>query len=148
MAKYTNILLAVDFHSDNRDIVERAVEMAKDSKAKLLLVHVNEPLAIAYTADGMATWGDELVSLETNIRNESKKKLTELANRLKVSSENSFLREGKPATEIHAIAKEKAVDLIVLGTHGQHGLQLILGSTANSVLHGAPCDVLAVRVKE
>ncbi len=37
-------------------------------------------------------------------------------------------------------------DLIVLGTHGRHGLGLILGSTANGVLHGASCDVLAVRI--
>jgi universal stress protein A len=36
--------------------------------------------------------------------------------------------------------------LIVIGTHGQKGLQLLLGSTANAVLHGAGCDVLAVRI--
>lgn len=148
MAKYKKILLAVDFHSDNREIVDRAVELAKDNKAEMLLIHVNEPLAVAYTADGMASWGDQLVSLEASIRKESQSKITELANRLKVSSDNSFIREGKPATEIHDVAKEKGVDLIILGTHGQHGFQLILGSTANSVLHGAPCDVLAVRIKE
>jgi universal stress protein A len=38
------------------------------------------------------------------------------------------------------------MELIVLGTHGQKGVQLLLGATANSVLHGADCDVLAVRV--
>ena len=38
------------------------------------------------------------------------------------------------------------MDLIVLGTHGQKGVQLLLGATANSVLHGSCCDVLAVRV--
>ena len=37
-------------------------------------------------------------------------------------------------------------DLIVVGSHGRHGLALLLGSTANGVLHGATCDVLAVRV--
>jgi universal stress protein A len=35
---------------------------------------------------------------------------------------------------------------VVLGTHGQKGVQILLGSTANSVLHGANCDVLVVRV--
>ncbi len=39
-------------------------------------------------------------------------------------------------------------DLIIIGTHGQHGIALLLGSTANAVLHGVSCDVLAVRVKE
>jgi universal stress protein A len=38
------------------------------------------------------------------------------------------------------------MDLVVVGSHGRHGLSLLLGSTANGVLHGAGCDVLAVRV--
>ena len=44
------------------------------------------------------------------------------------------------------IAREKSIELVVIGTHGQKGLQLLLGSTANAVLHGAGCDVLSVRV--
>ncbi|MGB1202845.1 MAG: universal stress protein [Alloalcanivorax venustensis] len=39
-------------------------------------------------------------------------------------------------------------DLIVLGSHGKHGIRLLLGSTANAVLHRATCDVLAVRIPE
>ena len=45
-------------------------------------------------------------------------------------------------------ATEQACDLIVVGSHGRHGLALLLGSTANDVLHGAPCDVLAVHLKK
>ena len=44
------------------------------------------------------------------------------------------------------IAQSKKVDLIVVGSHGRHGLGLLLGATANGVLHGANCDVLTVRV--
>ncbi|MBD3646240.1 MAG: universal stress protein, partial [Pseudomonadales bacterium] len=54
----------------------------------------------------------------------------------------------KASNEIRAVAEKQDIDRIVLGTHGQHGLQLLLGSTANSVLHGVSCDVLAVRVKD
>ena len=46
------------------------------------------------------------------------------------------------------IAEEHAVDLIVIGSHGRHGLQRILGSTASGVLHTATCDVLAVRIRQ
>ncbi len=46
------------------------------------------------------------------------------------------------------MAKEHDCDLIVVGSHGRHGLALLLGSTANDVLHGAPCDVLAVSLKK
>ncbi len=53
---------------------------------------------------------------------------------------------GRPGSEIRRQAEENDADLIVIGSHGRHGIQLLLGSTANSVLHGAACDVLAVRI--
>ncbi|WP_313899138.1 universal stress protein [Leclercia adecarboxylata] len=49
---------------------------------------------------------------------------------------------------MHRLAKKQGCDLIVVGSHGRHGLALLLGSTANDILHGAPCDVLAVRLKK
>jgi len=55
---------------------------------------------------------------------------------------------GSPKTEIIRVAQENGVDLIVVGSHGRHGLALLLGSTANGVLHYAPCDVLAVRLQD
>ena len=70
----------------------------------------------------------------------------EFATQLGISEENQHLTFGRPETEIDAIAAEIGADLIVVGSHGRHGIALILGSTANGVLHGAPCDVLAVRV--
>ncbi|MCV6604433.1 MAG: universal stress protein, partial [Porticoccaceae bacterium] len=54
----------------------------------------------------------------------------------------------QPAHELHRYAEENQVDLIVVGSHGRHGLALLLGSTANGVIHGAGCDVLAVRIRE
>ena len=49
-------------------------------------------------------------------------------------------------TEVHRVAIERNSDLIIVGSHGRHGLALFLGSTSNGILHGATCDVLAVRV--
>lgn len=147
MASYKNILLAVDFHSDNRAVIDKAADVAEMNSATLHLIHVVEPLAYAYT-DGMTTWGEEMVSLEAAIREDGRKKLGELSEELKVAGENSYFRTGKSSEEIHTVAAESDIDLIILGTHGQHGLQLLLGSTANSVLHGSTCDVLAVRIRE
>ena len=53
---------------------------------------------------------------------------------------------GSPADEIHHMAEKLNADLIVIGTHGQSGLRLLLGSTANAVLHGVKRDVLAVKI--
>jgi len=44
------------------------------------------------------------------------------------------------------LAKEQGCDLIVVGSHGRHGLALLLGSTANDVLHARRRDVLAVKL--
>jgi nucleotide-binding universal stress UspA family protein len=59
-------------------------------------------------------------------------------------------RPGRGSTrrEILRLAKELDTNLIVIGSHGREGIQRLLGSTANAVLHGAPCDVLAVRIKD
>jgi universal stress protein A len=53
---------------------------------------------------------------------------------------------GLVKAEIFSLVDEVAADLIVVGTHGRHGVGLLLGSTATSVIHGTPCDVLSVRV--
>lgn len=72
--------------------------------------------------------------------------LSELANRLGAPEAGLYVETGSTRAEILRLAKEKAVDLIVVGSHGRRGLALLLGSTANAILHGANCDVLAVRV--
>ena len=145
MSMYKKVLIALDFHGDNAEIIEKGTMIAKANKAEIFLVHVNEPLAIAYAADGMS-WSDQVVQLETSIRQQAKKKMAETRDKLGVPVDNCITCEGKPSVEIHAVAKDKSIDLIVMGTHGQSGLKLLLGSTANSVLHGAICDTLAVRV--
>ncbi len=145
MAMYKKILIAVDFHGDNEEIIDKGQELARSNGADLYLLHVNESLMIAYASDGMS-WSDQVVSLEAEIRKETEKKIAELGKRLELKNENCLIREGKPSSEIHQVCKDEGIDLVVMGTHGQSGFQLLLGSTANSVLHGSPCDVLAVRV--
>lgn len=147
MSRYKKVLLALDFHGDNAGIIEKGAEIAAAHGAELYLMHVNEPLAITYASDGM-TWGDQVVSLEASLRKEAQSRMAAAADQLKVDAKHCIIREGRPATEIHRAVDEFGIDLIVIGTHGQSGLQLLLGSTASSVLHGVKCDVLAVRIGE
>ncbi len=144
---YKKIVLAVDFNEDSSDVVATARKMASLYEAELLLIHVNEPVNMAYAAEGVS-WGDQVYSLEASIRKESLQKMSQLAQELNVPDSHCHVVEGRPAAQIHELCDTQNVDLVIIGTHGQSGLQLLLGSTANSVLHGSKCDVLAVRLKK
>ena len=148
MAKYKKVLLAVDLTASSEHIIEKAMQVVTDNGAELLLAHVNEPVVTAYQASGMAGWSTQVVSLDEQVREIAEQKMDALATRLGVPAENCFLPFGKAATEIKRLAEEEDVDLIIMGTHGRHGLGLMLGSTANGVLHGVNCDVLAVRASD
>lgn len=57
-----------------------------------------------------------------------------------------LVTHGQTAAEIHHLADERGADLVIVGTHGKHGAELVTGSSANAVLHGANCDELAVKI--
>jgi universal stress protein A len=78
----------------------------------------------------------------------AKKSLIKMGEKLAVTEDRQWLEMGSPKLEIIRVANENDVDLIVVGSHGRHGLALLLGSTANGVLHHATCDVLAVRLQD
>ncbi len=145
--RYKKILLAVDFNEDSTEVVVVARETASLHEAELLLIHVNEPVNMAYAAEGVS-WGDQIYSLEASIRKESLQKMSQLAREINVPESHCHVVEGRPAAQIHELCNTQNIDLVIIGTHGQSGLQLLLGSTANSVLHGSKCDVLAVRLTQ
>lgn len=72
--------------------------------------------------------------------------LKDVAEKYEIPQTNINVEIGSPSDEIHHLAEKISADLIVVGTHGQSGLKLLLGSTANAVLHGVKTDVLAVKV--
>jgi Universal stress protein UspA and related nucleotide-binding proteins len=116
----------------------------KKNKKKISLLHVQEPLSFAYGGDIPM----DLSDIQKNMENQAKKSLDEIKQRLDGFDVSAHVIIGQPSHEMHRFAQENSVDLIVVGSHGRHGLALIFGSTANGVLHGACCDVLAVRIKE
>jgi universal stress protein A len=88
------------------------------------------------------------VELNQILISNAEKNLGFFISELKIDPQQKFLEQGDPRDEIIRVAEENQADLIVLGSHGRHGLALLLGSTANAVLHHAKCDVLAVRLIE
>ena len=143
MAGYTNILIAVDFSKATDAICEKAADLARRHQASLALVHVVEPIIVDPVYDVVPAVPAELELEQTK---QARKELHRLGDRYGIPPERCWVASGITKTEILRSAEQNGVDLIVVGSHGRHGVDLLLGSTANAVLHGAKCDVLAVRV--
>ncbi len=71
--------------------------------------------------------------------------LNKIGKSLNLSNECLHLKTGYPKTEIIITAEKLKADLIIVGSHGRHGLATLLGSTTNSILHNATCDVLTIK---
>jgi universal stress protein A len=146
MPSYRHILLASDFSDHGAKVAKQAHDLEEKYQAKLTLLHVVEyiPLAdIPYAP---------MVPVDMDITSEmleaAEQHLLKLAKTLNLSEESIRVEVGSPKVEIIRVAEETAADLIVLGSHGRHGIGLLLGSTASSVIHHAKCDVLAVRLRD
>lgn len=142
MGQYSGILLAVDFHPETREVAAKAKALADSQGASLRLVHVMEPVSIAYGGEFPLDLGE----LHREMEKQAREQLDTLATELGVPEQRRHLEIGITEREILRLAKDTGIDLIVVGSHGRHGLALLLGSTANSILHHAECDVLAVRL--
>jgi universal stress protein A len=146
MESYKNILLAVDFFEHCEAVANRAKDLAIKYQAQLSIIHVVDSLPI--TDAGYGTDIPFNMDLTTELMAGARERLAKLAKKLAVTEDRLWLEMGSPKTEIVRVAEENKVDLIVIGSHGRHGLALLLGSTANGVLHHATCDVLAVRLQD
>ena len=140
MSEYTRILVAVDLSDDSSRVVQRARAVANN--AELHFIHVIEPLSFAYGGDIPMDFS----GIQDEIQQQATQQLQRFAENNGIDAEHQHIVLGRPEVEIHAKAEELGADLIVVGSHGRYGLALLMGSTANGVLHGATCDVLAVRV--
>ena len=145
MAVYSHILLATDFSPASDTVTRQAVELCQAFKAQLSLIHVVEFMPMDLSNDMVMPQGLEI---EQELMEQAKLRLQKLAKELGVDQSECFIKQGSTRREILNLAKERNVDLIVIGSHGREGIQRLLGSTANAVLHGAPCDVLSVRIKD
>ncbi len=144
MDKYTHILVAVDFSADNSALGARAVELQSLYGARLSFVHVIEHIPME--AGSELLMGSDF-DLEQQLADGASTRLADYIKQLGVADAGQYVVLGATKNEIARLAVELQADLIVVGSHGRHGLALLLGSTANAVLHAAPCDVLAIRVK-
>ncbi len=137
---YKKVLLATDFDDVGVNAARKAKKIADENGADFYLVHVVEPIP-AYAYPGFAGFAE----VEVSIREQAEKELNSLADNLGVDAKHRLLEFGSIKNEVLKVAHEHHIDLTVTGSHGKHGLALLLGSTADAILHGAKCDILIVR---
>jgi universal stress protein A len=144
VSAYQHILWAADFSPKALQVGKRAKELARRTGARLSLIHVIEESSISAGYEMIPV----LPELPDDVRmEEARDALQHIAVQLELKDVKQWVIPALSTKEgVLKIATEKNVDLIVVGSHGRHGLALLLGSTANAVLHRAPCDVLAVRI--
>ena len=145
MSTYTNLLLAVDFSKNTDDVINKGIALAEAFDARISLVHVVEFAQVDLSNELVMP---QELELDQELLALAEKRMQELVDKYGLADKTRFVRQGSTKREILHIAEQEGIDLIVIGSHGREGLQLLLGSTANAVLHGAPCDVLAVRVRD
>ena len=143
MADYQHILVTSDLTDEAKAVADRAKKLCVAFGARLSVLHVIEPISFAYGGDIPMNLSD----IQEEIHQQAVQSLAQFSAQYDIPTQQQHICIGRAASEIHRCAEKQQVDLIVVGSHGRHGLALLLGSTANGVLHGAYCDVLAVRVQ-
>lgn len=144
---YKHVMAAVDLSDEANQVLEEAKRVAEDHGAKLSLITVVKPLTQVYGGLDMAAYTQASVNFEREAQSQAVEQLKGLGAGVGVAAEDVHAVIGAPAPQIVDTGKDLNVDLIVVGSHGKHGLGLLLGSTANGVLHHAECDVLTIRIK-
>jgi nucleotide-binding universal stress UspA family protein len=146
MKRIRRILHPTDFSSASRPAFERALGLARDSRAELVILHVMAPV-IPVVGEGYIP-PQTYEAIDTAARKSAQKKLDALAARARKAGVRArpLLLEGTAHERIVSAAKAQRVDLIVMGTHGRSGLaRLFIGSVASRVVSAAPCPVMTVR---
>ncbi len=143
---YQKVVCAVDGSPESSVVLAAAKELADDG-ANLTLLLVVRPFSYAYAGLDMMVPSRCGVPFEEEAVTNAMIWLDEVAKQYELNCDRVVL-SGIPSVEIREYAAEHQADLVLMGSHGRGGLRRLLGSTANAVLHGTPCDTMIVHTKE
>lgn len=140
MSEYKHILFATDLTSLCMNIAPKVKKLAELYGAKISLITVLEETPI-YGYPGIS-------EKESSVSEQVQNAMVEFADKIQVPREQQYIEFGSVKGKVLAYAKSINADLIVVGSHGRHGLARLLGSSANAIVNGAECDVLLLRASE
>ena len=142
MSEYRNLLVCLDLTEDSVRVLERAKALASSTGGKLTLLHVVEYVPVEPMGEALLP----AVQIEAELAERATTQIAELANRLGLAGSERLVLTGNIKAEVVRVAQEKRCDLIVIGSRERHGVSILFNFTEDTVLHAAPCDVLAVRL--
>jgi universal stress protein A len=142
MAGYRRILLVVDLGAESAALGRRALEIATPFGARVDLLHVVEFVPVEPMGETLMP----AVQIEEELLLRAKQRLATLAAEIGLAGSDALVEAGNVKSEILRVARERGSDLIVIGARERHGMSILVNQTEDTVLHAAPCDVLAVRV--
>lgn len=137
----TTILVPTDFGEPADEALDYAISLAVKVGARIVLLNVLKLPVLGVMEMGAVVTEGAIDSLFTANQTE----LDRIASRRSEVAIETMLRTGEPHDVILQVAKELPADLIVMGTHGRHGIRrLLLGSVAEAVIRAASCPVLTL----
>jgi len=142
MSAYRKILLVVDLSEDSQIVGERAKSFAGCFGSEITLLHVVEYVPVEPMGEALLP----AVQVESELLERARTRLAQLAAQLALHDSPRLVETGSIKAEIIRASQRLGSDLIVLGSRERHGLAILLNFTEDTILHAAPCDVLAVRL--
>lgn len=146
--KKRNIAVAVDFSKNSDYAILRAVNIAKEKNANLILLHVVQKKSLDNFLDStLKSLLPKRLWLTTEEYKETliQEKLLKLANQ-KINVNYVVIRTGKPAIKILQYAKKNKIDLLIMGAHGYYSIRdSFVGTTTEYVAKKTQCPVLVVK---
>jgi universal stress protein A len=140
---YKKVLCAVDLTDDSRPVAAKAAALAAQWQAELRLLHVVEFVPIEPLSDSLVP----VVQVDDAAIDRARIMLQDLATACGIDRSACEAVGGTVKAELLRQSRDWQADLIVLGSRERHGLSILVNLTEDTVLHGAGCDVLAVRVR-
>lgn len=143
MTDYRRILVAIDLSEASGPVLEQSLHLSRSLGAELHLLHVVEYIPVEPMGEALLP----AVDIEQELAEGARRRLEELASQAGAAEHERQVVTGSVKGEVIRVAEELEADLIVIGSKERHGLGVMVNLTEDTILHAAPCDVLAVRVR-